>query len=84
MVLTLADGNRVSGIAMESVAFNPTIQPIQAAIVNLLAHGYGYADIREAVLGTVVGGAVDYSRSTAELLSSLSPDIRLTVLGWWG
>ncbi|MBN9027265.1 MAG: hypothetical protein J0H20_17095 [Rhizobiales bacterium] len=84
VVLTLADGNRVSGIAMESVAFNPTIQPIQAAIVNLLAHGYGYADIREAVLGTVVGGAVDYSRSTAELLSSLSPDIRLTVLGWWG
>lgn len=84
VVLTLADGNHVSGIAMESVAFNPTIQPIQAAIVNLLAHGYGYADIREALLGTVVGGAVDYSRSTAELLSSLSPDIRLTILDWRG
>lgn len=82
VVLQLADGNHVSGFAMESVAFNPTIQPIQAAMVNLLAHGYGYSDIRDVVLGTVVGGSVDYSRSTAELIASVAPDAPLRVLGW--
>lgn len=82
VVLTLVDGNVVSGIAMESVAFNPTIQPIQAAMVNLLAHGYRYSDIRGVVLGTVLGGAVDYSRSTAELMASVAPEAPLLVLGW--
>ncbi|MHA6731669.1 hypothetical protein [Devosia sp. A369] len=82
VVLTLADGRQVSGFAIESVAFNPTIQPIQVALVDLIAHGYVYADITGAVLGTVIGGAVDYSRSTAELLSVLAPDAALTVVGW--
>lgn len=82
VVLRLSDGNHVSGIAMESVAFNPTIHPLQAAIVNLLSHGYRYADVREAVLGTVKGGAVDYSLSTRELLACIVPDVPLTILGW--
>ena len=82
VVLTLRDGAAVSGTSIESVAFNPTIGPLQAAIVDLLAHGYRYDDIESAVLGTVRGGAVDYSRSVAELLGAIAPQAKLDILGW--
>ncbi|KKB82519.1 hypothetical protein VW35_00030 [Devosia soli] len=82
VLLHLRDGNMVSGHAIESVAFNPTIHPIQAAMVDLLAHGYDYADITGATLGTVRGGAVDYTVSTRELLTRIVPGAPLIVLGW--
>ena len=82
VVLGLADGSSVSGMAIESVAYNPTIQPIQAAMVELIAQGHDYGDITGAVLGTVIGGAVDYARGTAELLARIAPQAPLTILGW--
>jgi cytidine deaminase len=82
VLLHLRDGNLVSGLAVESVAFNPTIHPAQAAMVDLLAHGYSYADIVGASLGTVRGGDVDYAASTRELLGRLAPEAPVVVLGW--
>lgn len=82
VLLHLRDGNVVAGQAIESVAFNPTIHPMQAAMVDLLAHGYAYSDIAGATLGTVRGGDVDYTVSTRELLARLAPTASLLVLGW--
>ncbi|MDB5535494.1 MAG: hypothetical protein JWP26_2952 [Devosia sp.] len=82
VVLDLADGKRITGASIESVSFNPTIPPLQAALIDLLAHGYGYDDIREVTLGTVLAGHVDYARSTAELLDRVAPDADLTISGW--
>lgn len=82
VVITLSDGRTVAGSAIESVAFNPTIPPLQAALVDLIAHGYGYGDIVGAALGTMVGGKVDYARSTAELLAAIAPDIPLAIVDW--
>lgn len=82
VLLHLRDGNMVAGHAVESVAFNPTIHPIQAAMVDLLAHGYAYSDIVGASLGTVRGGDVDYTVSTRELLTRIAPGMPLLVLGW--
>lgn len=82
VLLHLRDGNVITGLAIESVAFNPTIHPLQAAMVDLLAHGYSYADIVGASLGTVRGGDVDYVVSTRELLGRLVPETPLLVLGW--
>lgn len=82
VLLHLKDGNLVSGLAVESVAFNPTIHPAQAAMVDLLAHGYSYGDIVGASLGTVRGGDVNYVASTRELLGRLAPEAPVVVLGW--
>jgi cytidine deaminase len=82
VVIQLADGNFVSGMSIESVAFNPTIQPIQAGIIDLLAHGYDYDDIVHVTLGTVLDGAVDYADSTAEMLGAVAPQAGFTVCGW--
>lgn len=82
IVLDLADGTSVTGVSIESVAFNPTIQPIQAAFIDLIAHGYGFEDIRRATLGTVIGGAVDYQVSTRQLLQAVAPGIPFETCGW--
>lgn len=82
VLLDLGDGATLSGAAVESVAFNPTMGPLQAALIDLVAHGYRPGDIRSAVLGTSLGGAVDYSASTTELLGSLAPQAALTIVGW--
>jgi cytidine deaminase len=82
VALTLRDGGVVTGASIESVAFNPTMGPLQAVLIDLLARGYEYGDIASAALGTVIGGAVDYSRATAELLLGVAPDVSLTVRGW--
>jgi cytidine deaminase len=82
VLLVLADGSVVSGFSIESVAFNPTLGPLQAALIHLAAHGRGRDQIAAAVLGTSVGGAVDYSRSTRELLDRVAPGVPLTVVEW--
>jgi cytidine deaminase len=82
VVLALSDGQMVSGFSIESVAFNPTMGPLQAAMINLIAHGYEAADIAEAALGTRLGGNVDYSLSVTELLGKLAPHAPLNILGW--
>lgn len=82
VILTMADGQEIRGTAIESVAFNPTMQPLMAALVDVIAHGYAYHDITHATLGTDVGGHVDYGASTRELLASVTPQATLTILHW--
>jgi cytidine deaminase len=81
VVLVLKDGGMISGFAIESVAFNPTMGPLQAALINLGANGYEPADIAAAALATCRDGAVDYSLSTAELLGKVAPAVPLTLVG---
>lgn len=82
VVLALSDGQLISGFSIESVAFNPSMGPLQAAMINLIAHGYGAADIAEVALATRLGGDVDYSLSVTELLGRLAPAAPLNILGW--
>jgi cytidine deaminase len=82
VVLALDDGETVSGFAIESVAFNPTMGPLQAALIDLVAHGYEPAAIAEAALVTRRGGNVDYALSVTELLGKLAPAAPLSIVGW--
>lgn len=82
VMLGLNDGQLISGFVIESVAFNPTMGPLQAAMINLIAHGYGAADIAEVALGTRLGGDVDYSQSVTELLGKIAPQAPLNIVGW--
>lgn len=82
VVLSLRGGGMVAGASVESVAFNPTIGPLQAALIDLIAHGFSAGDVEAAALGTVLGGDVDYAASTAELLGRVAPGAPLTIVGW--
>jgi cytidine deaminase len=82
VALLLDDDAIASGAAIENAAYNPGLPPLQAALINLVAVGRDYAAIREAVIGSVPGGAVDHTASTRRLLGSLAPQARLHALTW--
>lgn len=69
------------GAVIESVAFNPTIQPVMSALVALRARGADPAGITGAWL-MQTGGAVDYAAPTRDLLATLAPGATLTCLDW--
>ncbi len=75
--LATADGTLHAGGVAESVAYNPTLGPMQAAVIALHMHGGRLEAIREAVLIEVAGAAVQHSRSAAQVLESLAPTLRL-------
>lgn len=82
IVLRLHDGRLVGGATIECVAFNPTIGPLQAAAIELAAHGEAYASILSAFLAVTPDGEVDPTESTRELLAVIAPEARLTVTDW--
>lgn len=72
-----AGGQIVTGGVIESVAFNPTIQPVMSALVELVARGIAPAQIKRAWLAQM-SGPVDYASSTEALLSTFG-DAQLCV-----
>lgn len=82
VVLQLADGNLISGFSIESVAFNPSMPPLQAALIDLFAHGYELRDVVEVTLATRRGGNVDYAATTSELLARAAPGLALNTVEW--
>jgi hypothetical protein len=67
---------------MESVAFNPSISALQAAIVELVANGIDGADVSDAWLACTDGGAIDPEPGFRTLLASAAPHARPSVARW--
>jgi cytidine deaminase len=82
IVLTLKDGVIIGGTAIESVSFNPTISPLQSAMIDLFAHGYAATDITAAVIATSDGAQVDYILHAVDALFAIAPGIALRMLKW--
>lgn len=82
VMFELEDGAVVSGSGIESVAFNPTMQPAMAAMIELVARGRDPSAIRAIWLGTVRGGALDYTATTTELMARVAPGVAVRVVGW--
>ena len=76
------DGALLGGSAIESVSFNPTISPIQAAMIDLYAHGYDDSDIVAAVIATREQAQVDYILHTVDALFAIAPDVALQTVKW--
>lgn len=82
VLLTLRDGALIGGSAIESVSFNPTMSPLQAAMIDLFAHGYGAADIASAAVAHRPGAQVDYAMHACDLLVAIAPEVELEVVAW--
>lgn len=78
--LETRDGQRFAGAVIESVAYNPTLGPMQAAVIALHVKGGRLADIDAALLLEPADGAVHHARSAAQILASLAPSVALRVL----
>jgi len=81
-VLRLGDGRLVSAGCVESVAFNPSITAIQAALVEVAAGRVPRTDVREGWLARTAGGAVDPDPGFRALLAAAAPSALAHVVDW--
>jgi cytidine deaminase len=82
VVLRLADGRLAEGAVLESVAFNPTIGPLQDALVALVATEVPFDTIGDAWLGVARDGRVDHVGPTRDLLAAVAPGAALHTTYW--
>jgi cytidine deaminase len=82
VALRLRDGRVRSAGCVESVAFNPTVTALQAALVEIAAARADTAEISDAWLGRTAGGPVDPEAGFRALLRAVAPAARATVVDW--
>lgn len=80
IALETTDGKHYCGGCAENAAFNPSMSPMQGAVVNLVADGRSYGEIARAVLVEREGAPASQAGSAQNLLQALQPKARLTVL----
>ncbi|KAJ7513610.1 hypothetical protein O6H91_23G006500 [Diphasiastrum complanatum] len=74
------EGKIFSGSYLESAAFNPSLSPLQAAIVSFISHGGDhYEDIVHAVLVERDGASVQHAETIRLALDKISPGCSLHI-----
>ncbi|HXH93142.1 MAG TPA: cytidine deaminase [Thermoanaerobaculia bacterium] len=73
VALKTSDGGIVTGSVAENAAFNPSMSPLEAAVVNLvIGAGRKYIDIVDAVLVEARDSKASQSGVTREILGSIT------------
>jgi cytidine deaminase len=73
VALKTSDGGIVTGSVAENAAFNPSMSPLEAAVVNLvIGAGKKYSDIVDAVLVETRDSKASQSGVTAEILGAIT------------
>lgn len=74
-------GGRIfQGCYIENVAFNPSLSPLQTAVVQLIAAGQTYSGISAVTLVEVQGSTISQRAVTEIVLAALDPQIKLEVV----
>ncbi len=77
IALQLTSGDIVAGWYAENAAFNPTLEPLQSALISLRLLGSDPSDIAHCIL-VDAPGPLDHRFRTKELLRLLAPKALLT------
>ncbi len=72
------DGRIHPGRYLENVAFNPSLGPLQFALVLLVARGYAWDELEEVCL-VEKAGSISQEHATRTLLTSIAPHAPLHV-----
>ncbi|KAH7283952.1 hypothetical protein KP509_34G032200 [Ceratopteris richardii] len=81
VALLVKNGKIFSGSYMESVAYNPSLPPMQAALVSFVTNGEGsYEDIVQAVLVERERAAVQFADTTKLILDKISQNCEFHVV----
>jgi cytidine deaminase len=74
-------GGRIfQGCYIENVAFNPSLSPLQTALVQLIAAGDAYSAISAVTLVEVEGAKISQRAVTETVLAALAPQLKLQVV----
>ena len=68
------DGAIYSGSYLENVAYNPSLSPLQTALVAFVADQRHYHEIEEVVLAEKEGALISQKETTAMVLKGIAPD----------
>ena len=74
-------GGRIfQGCYIENVAFNPSLSPLQTAVVQLIAAGEAYSAISAVTLVEMRGSKISQRAVTETVLAALAPQLKLEVV----
>ena len=73
-------GEVVTGVYLESAAFNPSLPPAQSALINLVARGRRYEDVVRVVLLEVARARITHQQQTRMLFRRAPVHVRHCVL----
>lgn len=79
IAIQIQDGSVYSGSYLENVAFNPSISPLQAALILLVADRKEYHEINKAVLVEKQSAKISQEIMSREILKKLAPHAVFTV-----
>jgi cytidine deaminase len=79
VALVTTKGGMFRGSYLENAAFNPSLSPLQVALVGLVFAGEDFAAISRAFLLEVDGALVSQRSATEAVLRTLAPNVRLEV-----
>lgn len=77
--LTLEDGTTFAGSYLESAAFNPSVAPLQAAIVAMTLAGHAIEDIAAASLVQLDDSVIEHGAAARTVLQQCAPRLALQV-----
>ena len=78
VALKAKDGKTFVGMYAENAAFNPSLPPLQVALINMNMAGYPLSDITEAALVEKSDSTISHLADTQNTLEVLNPDVPLT------
>ncbi|MFW8630295.1 cytidine deaminase [Vibrio natriegens] len=78
LALELADGRVFQGAYAENAAFNPSLPPLQVALIQVLLAGETFDNIKAAALVENSEGKISHLADTQSTLEALNPDIPLS------
>jgi cytidine deaminase len=74
VALQTQDGGIFTGSVAENAAFNPSMSPLEAAVVNLvISGGKSYSNIVDAVLVEAAGSKASQAAATRAVLAAITP-----------
>ncbi|MCA2017991.1 cytidine deaminase [Vibrio tritonius] len=75
--LATSTGHRYSGAYAENAAFNPSLPPLQVALVQLRMGGDEFSSITQAALAEMATASISHLACTQSTLDAINPDIEL-------
>ncbi|WP_299020031.1 cytidine deaminase [uncultured Photobacterium sp.] len=78
VALKAKDGKTFVGMYAENAAFNPSLPPLQVALINMNMSGYALSEIEEAALVECSNSTISHLADTQNTLEALNPDVPLT------
>ncbi|WP_261817286.1 cytidine deaminase [Vibrio gallicus] len=75
LTIRVASGELFSGSYAENAAFNPSLPPLQVALVQMQMAGLEFTEIQEIALAEMEQGSISHLADTQSTIEAINPDI---------